>query len=263
MISAFARAGLTFGNTDYMEKASAAANFILSHLYIDNRLYRSYKNNQARHNAYLEDYAFFIAALIDLYEATHDIEWLEKALELDDVLKIYYEDTKNGGFFMTSSDHETLIAREKPTYDNAVPSGNAIAVLNLLRLHSFTTDYRYKKRAEKALKFFSERLNDTPSALSEMLLATDYYFDNPKEIILVTPTGKPNAGEPFLETFRGLFIPNRILMVAAEDQTKNHGEIIPLINGKKAINGKTTVYVCENGTCTLPAETPEEFAARL
>jgi hypothetical protein len=263
MISAFARAGLAFGNTDYTEKGSAAANFILSHLYIDNRLFRSYKNNQARHNAYLEDYAFFIAALLDLYEATHNIDWLEKALELDDVLKIFYEDQKNGGFFMTSSDHEALIAREKPCYDNAIPSGNAIAVLNLLRLHSFTTDYRYKKRAEKALRFFSERLNATPSALSEMLLAADYYFDDPKEIVIVTPTDKPNAGDPFLEKFRGLFIPNRILMKVAEDQTNDHGEIIPLISGKRAINGKTTAYVCENGTCSLPAATPKEFAAQL
>jgi hypothetical protein len=263
MISAFARTGLAFGNPDYTEKATTAANFILSHLYIGNRLYRSYKNDQARHNAYLEDYTFFIAALLDLYEATHDIDWLEKALELDDVLKIFYEDQKNGGFFMTSSDHEALIAREKPYYDNAIPSGNAIAVLNLLRQHSFTTDYRYKQRAEKTLRFFSERLNTTPSALSEMLLAADYYFDDPKEIVIVTPTGKPNAGKLFMDTFRDRFIPNRILMKAMEDQTKDHGEIIPLISGKRAINGRTTAYVCENGTCSLPARTPEEFTVQL
>jgi len=263
MISAFARAGFALNDPAYIDQAEGAARFIMEKLYIDNRLYRSYKDGKARHNAYLEDYSFFIAALIDLYEATHDIDWLEKALELDDVLKIFYEDQKNGAFFMTSSDHEALIAREKPYYDNATPSGNAIAVLNLLRLHSFTTDYRYKQRAEKALKFFSERLNATPSALSEMLLAVDYYFDNPKEIIVIAPTGKPDAGDRLLETFRNLFIPNRILMVADEKQAADHAEIIPLAEGKKALNGKATAYVCENGTCKLPTSEPEVFGEQL
>jgi len=263
MISAFARAGLAFNNPDYIERARGAAGFIMDHLYTDNRLYRSYKDNQARHNAYLEDYAFFIAALLDLYEADHDIGWLEKALELDDVLKIFYEDKKNGGFFMTITDHEALIAREKPYYDSAIPSGNAVAALNLLRLHSFTTDYRYKQRAEKALKFFSERLNATPSALSEMLLAIDYFLDDPKEIILITPEGNPQAGDPLLEVFRNHFLPNRILVAADDNQTTDHEEIIPLIGGKKAINGKATAYVCENGTCKLPTSDPEVFAAQL
>ncbi|ACN14663.1 conserved hypothetical protein [Desulforapulum autotrophicum HRM2] len=263
MISAFARAGFTLNNTVYIDQAVRAARFIMENLYIDNRLFRSYKDGKARHNAYLEDYAFFIAALIDLYEATHDIEWLKKALELDDVLKTFYEDRKNGAFFMTSSDHEALISREKPYYDNATPSGNAIAILNLLRLHSFTTDYRYKQRAEKALKFFSERLNTAPSALSEMLLAIDYYFDNPKEIIVIAPTEKPDAGDCLLETFRNLFIPNRILMVADEKQAADHAKIIPLAQGKKAINGKATAYVCENGTCKLPTSDPEVFDKQL
>ena len=263
MISAFARAGLAFDNPDYTARAASAARFILDHLYENLRLFRSYKDNIARHNAYLEDYAFFIAALLDLYEADHDIKWLEKAMELDDVLKVFYEDKNNGGFFMTSSDHENLIAREKPCYDSAIPSGNAVAVLNLLRLHSTTTDYRYEQRAEKAFRAFSERLNTAPSALSEMLLALDYYLDNPKEIILVTPAGQTAAGEALMKTFRQRFIPNRIFVVADEAQTADHSKIIPLIGEKKALNGKATAYICKNGTCDLPAETPEKFASQL
>ena len=260
MISAFARAGFALNNPDYIDQAVRSARFIMDNLYIDNRLYRSYKDNQARHNAYLEDYAFFIAALIDLYEATHEIDWLEKALELDDVLKAFYEDPDNGGFFITSSDHETLIAREKPTYDSAIPSGNAVAVLNLLRLHSFTTDYRYKQRAEKTFRFFSERLNSNPTALSEMLLAVDYLLDSPKEIILITPAGKPEGANSLLEAFKNHFLPNRILVVADEKQVADHAEIIPLVGGKKAINGIATAYVCESGTCKLPTSDPEVFS---
>ncbi len=251
------------GETKYVKAAERAAEFVFSSLVKDNLLYRSFKDGQVKNHAYLDDYAFLIAALIDLYEADHDIGWMEKALELDDVLKIFYVDKEAGGFFMTSSDHENLIAREKPYYDSAIPSGNAVAILNLLRLHSFTTDYRYKERAEKAFKSFSERLSASPTALSEMLLAVDYYLDDPKEIILITPAGKPEAGNPLLQVFRNHFLPNRILVVADEKQTAELAEIIPLAGGKKAMHGKATVYVCENGTCALPAGTPEGFAAQL
>ncbi|MFO7912270.1 MAG: thioredoxin domain-containing protein, partial [Desulfotignum sp.] len=263
MISAFARAGLAFGNSAYTLQAKTAARFILDHLYINGRLYRSYKDGQARHNGFLEDYAFFIAALVDLYEADHDIWWLKKALALDDVLKKFYEDLENGGFFTTGTDHEALIAREKPFYDGATPSGNAVAALNLLRLYSYTTDDQFRRRVKNLFKAFCQRLTDTPSALSEMLLAMDYYFDTPAEIILITPPENPDAAMPFLDKFREQFIPNRILVAADEKQAAANAEIIPLAAGKKAAHGRATAYVCESGTCSLPAETPEEFVSRL
>ena len=235
MISAYARAGLAFDRPEYTRRAAAAAQFILNNLYVGGRLFRSYKDGTARHNAYLEDYAFFIAALIDLYEADHDIRWLEKAFELDNVLKNFYEDGENGGFFTTSSDHETLIAREKPFYDSATPSGNAVAVLNLLRLYAYTTDHGLRERAEKTFKAFYQRLTTTPSALSEMLLALDWYFDTPKEIILITSAkdAAETAARPFLDQFRARFIPNRILVVADDSQTAALAGMVPLAAGKK------------------------------
>ena len=263
MISAFARAGLAFGNGEYTRQAQTAARFILDHLYINGRLYRSYKDGQARHYGFLEDYAFFIAALIDLYEADHDIRWLKKALALDGVLKKFYEDQESGGFFTTGTDHEALIAREKPFYDGATPSGNAVAALNLLRLHSYTTDDQFRIRAEKVFKAFYQRLTETPSVLSEMLVAVDYYFDTPAEIILITPSENPDAAVSFVDKFREQFIPNRILVAADEKQAAANAKIIPLAAGKKAVHGRTTAYVCENSTCSLPAETPEEFIVRL
>jgi uncharacterized protein YyaL (SSP411 family) len=259
MISAFARAGLAFGNSEYTLQAKTAVRFILDHLYTNGRLYRSYKDRQVRHNGFLEDYAFLIAALIDLYEADHDIWWLKKAVALDDVLKKFYEDTENGGFFTTATDHEALISREKPCYDGATPSGNAVAALNLLRLYSYTTDDQFRIRAENLFKAFHQRLTDTPSALSEMLLAVDYYFDTPLEIILITPPGNLDAAAPFVDKFRKQFVPNRILVAADEKQAAANAKIIPLAAGKKAVHGKATAYVCEKGTCSLPAETPEEF----
>jgi uncharacterized protein YyaL (SSP411 family) len=198
MISAHARAGLILGESIYIDRAVKAANFILQNLYIQGRLYRSYKDTQAKQMAFLDDYAFFIAALIDLYEATHDIIWLKKAIELDGILEKYYVDRQNGGFFMTSSDHEALIVREKPGYDGAEPSGNSVAVLNLLRLGEFTFKDDYRKHAQKALTSFLGSSTINPLAFSEMLMAFDFFLDSPKEIIIVTPEGKPEELESFL-----------------------------------------------------------------
>jgi len=178
MISAFAKAGLALSNQHYTDQAIRAARFILDHLVVDGRLYRSFKDNRARHNGYLEDAAFLTAALMDVYEATGDLEWLKQAVSLDGMLEQYYEDGEMGGFFMTPKDHEALIVREKPCHDSAMPSGNAAAILNLLRLHAFTADHRYKIRAEKAFKAFAKSLSETPAAMSDMLLAVDFYLDD-------------------------------------------------------------------------------------
>jgi uncharacterized protein YyaL (SSP411 family) len=264
MISAHARAGLILGESIYINRAVKAANFILENLYIQSRLYRIYKDNRAKQMAFLNDYAFFIAALIDLYEATHDIIWLKKAIELDGILEKFYEDKQNGGFFMTSSDHEALIVRQKPGFDGAEPSGNSVAVLNLLRLEEFTLKDDYRKRAQKALTSLLGSSASHPLALPEMLMALDFFMDSPKEIIIVTPKGKPKELEAFLQAFRKQFVPNRILIVVTEGkELKSHAKIIPLIREKYAINGKTTAYVCEKAYCKLPAQDPALFSRQI
>jgi uncharacterized protein YyaL (SSP411 family) len=264
MISAHAQAGLILSDSTYVDHAIQAARFILEKLYFKGRLYRSYKDNNARHNAYLDDYAFFIAALLDLYEAIQDPVWLKKAIEIDRVLENYYEDKKDGGFFMTSNDHESLLAREKPYYDGAVPSGNSVAVSNLLRLGEFTTKDSYGERAQRVLRSFSSNLAAYPHALSEMLVAVDFYLDKPKEIIIIAPEGKKAEASPFLSEFRKAFLPNRILSVITEgNELESHAEVIPLVQGKSALGGKATAYVCEKGICQLPTGDPDTFAREI
>lgn len=264
MISAHARAGLILGELQYIERAAKAAQIVLDKLLLKNRLYRSYKDNQAKHKAYLDDYAFLIAALLDLYEASHDIRWLKKAIELDTILEKYYEDKQNGGFFMTSSDHEKLIVREKPGFDGAEPSGNSVAILNLLRLAEFTFKDDYRKRAEKALMSFLGGTESNPVALSEMLLSLDFYLDSPKEIVIVAPEGKKEEAEPFLKEFRKQFLPNRALIVAvAGKELESHAELVPVARGKFPIGGKATAYVCEKGYCSLPAKDPAVFSKQI
>ncbi len=263
MISAHARAALILGEENYARRAERAAEFVLDHLLRDGRLLRSYKSGKARHNGYLDDYAFLIAALLDLYEATGKPRWLQKAIDLDRVLEKRYEDKKNGGFFMTSDDHEQLLAREKPSYDGAEPAGNSVAVMNLLRLHELTTDDRYRQRAVRAFRAFEKIFTRSPAALSEMLLALDFHLDTAKEIVIVTPRSREEA-EPMLARLRETFVPNRILSVATEgDGMAAHVKLVPLLEDKTALKGKPTAYVCERRVCELPTSDPEIFAEQI
>ncbi len=264
MISAFARAAFVLDQPGYRADAVRAATFILDRLYVDGRLQRSYMDGVAKHNGYLNDYAFLIAGLIDLYEASHDIHWLEQAIALEKILALYYEDSSNGGFFMTSMDHEDLIAREKPKHDGALPSGNAVATMNLLRLGAFTSNADYLLRAEKALQAFSGTLSANPTAMAELLLVLDSYLAPPKEIVIIEPKGKKGAANALLDKIRQQYLPGRIIAVATDgDDVKTQAKIIPLINHKSVVNDRPTAYVCENKTCQAPTDDPEVFAGQI
>jgi len=256
MISAYARAAAVLHDEEYARRAARAAAFVLKNLRKENRLLRSFMDGRASHQAYLSDYAFLMAGLLDLYEATSDQHWFREALNLDRVLERWYEDAERGGFFLTSHDHEPLLAREKPSHDGAEPSGNSVAVLNLLRLYEFTTDDRYRRRAERVLRVFEDGLKSAPAAFSEMLLAVDFYLDTPKQIILVG-----QGVEPFLGRLRRTFLPNRVLAVVSS--AGGPAELSPLIEGKIALKGKATAYVCERQVCQLPTTDPEVFAKQI
>jgi hypothetical protein len=261
-ISSFAQAALVLGDAGYAERATRAADFVLSRLKDGDRLFRSYAGGEARVPGYLEDYAFLIAALLDLYEATSEPRWMEEALALDGTLAARFEDPA-GGFFRTSDDHQSILTREKPGYDAAQPSGNSVQLLNLVRLHEFTTDDTYRQRTERALRAFDVGLSRNPAAMAEMLLAVDFRLDTPKEIIIVTPDRRASA-EPFLAELRATFLPNRILSVVGEaDRFDTHAALVPLVEGKFARDGVATAYVCENRICELPTTDPAVFARQI
>jgi uncharacterized protein YyaL (SSP411 family) len=263
MISAHARASLVLDDDRYAQRAARAADFVLTRMRRDGRLLRSFKDGQARANGYLDDYAFVIAGLLDLYEAVGEPRWLREALALDAVLEKQHEDAEKGGFFMTSHDHEPLLAREKPAYDGAEPSGNSVQLLNLLRLHELTTDDRYRRRAERALAAFGSGLARNPASLSEMLLAVDFHLDTPKEVVIVAPRVRDEA-EPFLARLRTTFLPNRVLVVAVEGaDLAAHARLVPWLEGKVARQGQPTAYVCERRVCKFPTSDPEVFAQQL
>ena len=263
MISAHARAALILGEEVYARRAERAADFVLTRMRKDGRLLRSYKDGQGRHDAYLEDYAFMIAALLDLYEATSNPRWLQEAFGLDAVLESSYEDKNGGAFFLTSADHEKLLAREKPSYDGAEPSGNSVQAMNLLRLHEFTTKDSYRQRWGKTIGAFNQVLSKAPTAMSEMLLAVDFYLCTPKEVVIVAPASRGDA-EVLLAQLRSTFLPNRIIAVAAQGEDLNaQAKLVPLLENKIAQKGKPTAYVCERGVCDLPTTAPDVFARQL
>ncbi len=209
----------------------------------------------------LDDHAMLEAGLIDLFEATGERRWLDAAIWLQSELDQRFGDPQ-GGYWRSASDAESLLAREKVSTDGARPSGNSIAPLNLMRLYHLTADDAYATSAEINLRSFADRLKQQPTSLGRMLDAVDFWLDTPKEILIVTP-GDRSQAEPFLRELRTLFLPNRVLAVVPEAELAGLVERMPILEYKRAIDGRTTAYVCENRVCELPAREPGVFRRQL
>jgi uncharacterized protein YyaL (SSP411 family) len=263
MISAFARAGFTLDDADYTARASRAARYILDHMRRGERLQRISLDGQASGPAFLEDYAFLIAALIDVYEADPSPRWLREAIRLQHVLDQHYADALGGGYFRTADDGEQLLAREKPSRDGALPGGNSVSARNLLRLAEITGDDQYLDAASMLFSAFHDSLTEQPTRLAEMLLAVDYSLESTKEIVIVAPEHGA-APDEMLDRLRSQYLPNRVLLVVREgDDLAAHAALAPLVKGKTARRGRVTAYVCENRVCAYPTSEPDEFERQL
>lgn len=251
MISAFAKAGLILSKPEYLKTAEKAAGFLISHMITDDQLMRSFKDGQARHLGVLDDYAFFIAGLLDLFESTGTIDWLKQAQALDTILALRFEDSA-GGFFMMDQNQENLLAREMPAYDGAEPSGNSIAALNLLRLYQITGNSTYLERALRLFKSFSGNLKSRPMILSEMLIALDFYLAKGPLVILLKSGQDPKGYKELLDVWRSSYSPQATLIQVQENQIEELSKIIPALKGKSCLNSKSTAYFCIEGSCRLP-----------
>jgi uncharacterized protein YyaL (SSP411 family) len=262
-ISGFAVAGRVLDEPRYVAAATRAASFVLERMRPDGRLVRSWKEGRTGVAAFLDDQAFLTAGLLDLYEATFERRWLEAALALAEETERRFADPA-GGWFMTAGDHEKLIAREKPAYDGAEPSGASVALLSALRLHTFTADDRWRTTAERALASLSGPLMENPLALTETLLSVDYATDEAREIAIVWPRDATLASAaPLLDVLRRTFVPNRAIAAACETDVAALGALVPWIADKPALDGRPTAYVCVQGRCDLPVHEPEALAASL
>jgi uncharacterized protein len=258
MISAFAEAYKVLGRDEYRIAAERALGFIDRHLYEDGRLLRTYKDGQAKLNAYLDDYAFLLNAVLDVYEATFDLALIARAVELADALLERFEDRDAGGFFFTSSDHERLVHRPKPAFDGSIPSGNAAAAMGLLRLYHHRGDARFLEAVERTLGAFATTMQAQPFGFAHMLAVADLYARKPYEIVVIARPDDPARGD-LLARLHGEFIPDKIVIAADPSSS----ERLPLAEGKPQVDGRATIYVCHRYTCSAPATDWHDVAPLL
>ncbi len=252
LISALAEAGAVLERPDYLDAARTAADFVLRELRDDQgRLLRSWKDGEGKLNAYLEDHAFLLEALLTLYEASFEPRWFGEARVLADTMIARFADDENGGFFETSTDHERLVARRKDLEDHPIPSGNSSAAYGLLRLAALTGEHSYEERGVSVLRLLHELAPKHPQAFGHLLQALDFHLAAVKEVALVG-----EELDPLERVVREAFRPHLVLAGG-----EPHG--VPLLQGREPLGGRAAAYVCEHFACRAPVTEPEELERLL
>jgi uncharacterized protein YyaL (SSP411 family) len=257
MISALAEAGAVLEEDRYLEAAVGCAAFVLSELRgPDGGLLRTWKEGRGRIDAYLEDHAFLLEALITLYESTFDPRWYREAVALAETMIERFEDSERGGFFTTPSAHAELPVRRKDLEDSPIPSGNSAAGFGLSRLALLSGEGQYERHALGVLRLLFPLAVRHPLAFGHLLRAADFYVSPVREVAIV---GAPEAGaEALLRAVRETFHPHLVLAGSVDE-----GSDVPLLEGRAAINGHAAAYVCEHFVCGAPVTTPQELTAAL
>ena len=260
MLASFAEAAVILNRPDYGEVARRNADFVLNNLRKDGLLLRTFKDGQAKLNAYLEDYAFLIDGLLTLFETGGESRWLDEAIELTDTMITEFWDEQDGGFFYTGNSHEELIVRSKDFFDNATPSGNSVAADILLRLGLLTGNSDYQRRATTILRLTGEMLRRYPSGFGRMLCALDFHLARPKELAIIGASEDTDT-QVLMQTIWQQYLPNKVIAQAAPGKPATAA--LPLLKDRPQLAGKATVYVCENYTCQQPTTDPQELAKQL
>ncbi len=253
MIAALAKGGQILNEKIYIEAAQKAANFIIKTMKnAADRLLHRYRDSEAEILAYLDDYAFFIWGLIELYEATFDTEYLKIALDLNNELIEHFWDNDIAGFYFYPDDGEQLISRQKEIYDGAIPSGNSVAMSNLLRLSYITGDTDLEKKADLLGRVFAEKIESTPIAYTQFLIAVDFGVGPTFSLVIAGDTNSDDTNS-MLETVNNDYIPNKVLIFRpTENYPPKIDKFSNFIEWFDKIQEKATAYVCINKTCKPP-----------
>jgi len=258
---ALAEAGRALGRADYVAAAVRNADFLLRELRGNGRLLRTWKAGQAKLKGYLEDHAMVAAALLEVYEATFERRWLDAARGLADELLRLFWDEKLEGFWDTGSDHEPLIVRPRNLFDNAVPCGSSVAIETLLRLAVLTGERRYETLAMGALRPMADLMTRHATGFGRFLCALDFHLGPVVEVALVAPRAGDGL-EPLVAEVFGRFLPNRVVAgMVAGDAAAAAG--VPLLQGRSAVDGRATAYVCRDYACELPVTDRAALARQL
>jgi len=253
MIAALAKGAQAFDEPGYAKAACTATDFILNKMRNpEGRLLHRYRKGEASKQAFLDDYAFFIWGLIELYEASFEARFLQSALELNDTLLDHFWDQENGAFYSSADDGEKLLLRQKEIYDGAIPSGNSAAMLNLLRLSRMTSNPELADKAFRIGRHFSSNVSRAPSAFSLMMTAVDLAIGPSYEVVLAGSSEAEDT-QAMLNALRSEFLPHAVVLFIPSDLGDSDIlRLVPFASKMKTIKNKATVYVCQDFACQQP-----------
>ena len=253
MIAAFARSAQVLGDEAHAKAARRAAEFLLTHLRgKDGRLLKRWRGGEAALPAVLDDYAFTIWGLIELYEATFEPRWLEEALALEEQARAHFWDAKDGAYFLTADDGEKLPLRVKETYDGALPAGNSVQALNLMRLARLTGRTELEERASSLLRAVSGTVARAPSAHCHLLMAVDFAL-GPTHEVVVAGDAKAADTQAMLAALRKPYLPNVVLVMRPTgEDLRPLAKVVPYVAGMEPRGAAATAYVCRDFTCSAP-----------
>ncbi len=264
MIAALAKAAGALNEPCYAEMAQRAADFILQRMRAaDGGLRHRYREGEAAIEGNLDDYAFMTWGLIELYETTFEVRYLQAALELNSYTLKEFWDNQEGGFYFTASRQERILVRSKEVYDGAVPSGNAVSMLNLLRLARMTGRSEWEEKASQLSGVFARSIQESPSAYTQWMIGLDFALGPSFEVVI---SGDPAAEDTqaMLQALRCRFIPNAVILL--RPTSPEVPEIVRLAEFTKtqtSLHGKATAYVCKNFQCQAPTTDIQEMLRSL
>ncbi|MCL5006209.1 MAG: thioredoxin domain-containing protein [Acidobacteria bacterium] len=265
MISAFARAAQVLDDRTYLEAAETAADFIRRKLYDEQsgNLKRRYRAGGVAINGFLDDYAYLIQSLLDLYEASFKVPYLTWAARLQEHQDQLFWDGENGGYFSTPAADSSILIRMRDAYDGAEPSANSVAAMNLLRLAQMTGRDAWRAKAQELFRAFGHQFENFPETVPQMAAALDFSVAPPRQVVIAGDRASPDTQE-LLRLVNERYLPNKILfLVDGPGQREQLAQWLPFIKGMHPLDGKATAYVCENYTCKLPTSDPRQVAQLL
>ena len=258
IIAALAKAGSAFGNQDYLAKAEQCWSFIADEMLTeDRRLKHRYRNGDVAIDAHADDYAFVIWGLLELYEATFNTEYLQQAVLLNQQFVDQFWDDESGGFYFTDEAAEELLGRKKEIYDGAIPSGNSIAMMNLLRLGRMTANTEWEQMADESLTLFAKSIKKAPTSFGAALQSVDFVEGDSTEIVIAGSQNDSDI-EQFARPLHNRFLP-RAVVIFHDPEDNAIGDLVPYLSDFGMKDGKPTAYVCQNYACELPTNDPDKM----
>ncbi len=264
MIAALAKGAQVFDEPAYSDAAVKAMDFVLKKMRDkDGRFLHRFREGEASIQGNLDDYAFVIWALLELYELTFNVAYLRHALGLSDDLITHFWDPEQGCLFFTPDDGEALLVRKKEIYDGAIPSGNSVSMLNLLRLGRLTGNTDLEEKGAQIAKAFSRKVELFPAAFTQLLVAVDFSVGPSNEVVIV---GSPRADDTnrLIRALRAGFMPNKVVLLKPiGEEASEISRLAPYTETYTAKEGRATAYVCSNYSCRLPTTDPAEMLRLL